>query len=160
MTGAPIWARGLRPRQRGRVGRIDCLIAPFTHPIWQVLEGIATSLAAVFAAGRIFLSRRDANSRAVFEHLREIDRRVKEVWQVPIEIAQPELLAYYRKECPDLTSAARNYVALLNGINLLCFAAKRGLASKSVSSEYLVVSRFKLTSHRETNHRQFASAKR
>ena len=105
--------------------------------MWAILEAIGTSLAAAFAGAQIWLSRRDANTRAVFEHLRQVDVRVQEAWLARPSVAQAELLAYYRGQRPELTTAAKNYMALLNSIDLLAFAVSKGLADNNIAGEYL-----------------------
>jgi hypothetical protein len=105
--------------------------------MWPALEAIATFFAAIFAGVQIWLSRRDANTRAVLDYLREIDRRVQDAWLARPSAAQAELLAYYRGERPDLTPGAKNYMALLNSIDLLAFAVSKGLMDGKIAQEYL-----------------------
>ena len=104
---------------------------------WAIAEAVATSVAAGAAAYQIRLSRRDANARAVFDHLREIDRRVQDAWLLGAAAAQTELLDYYRKKRPDLTEGARAYLALLNSLDVLAYAADRKLLDGQVAADYL-----------------------
>src|SRR4051812_26594207 len=92
---------------------------------WPVLEAVSTAAAALFAGAQIRLSRRDANARSVFEHLREIDKRVQEAWIARPDEVQPELLAFYRRETTELSSAAKAYLSLLNALDVLAFATQR-----------------------------------
>lgn len=105
--------------------------------LWAIVEAVGTAAAAFFAATQIRLSRRDANSRAVLEHLREIDRRVTEAVKARVSDAQAELLEYYRGQRKDLTGAASSYMALLNSLDVLAFAAEKKLVDKEVAGEYL-----------------------
>ncbi|MEX2109824.1 MAG: hypothetical protein WD802_04415 [Gemmatimonadaceae bacterium] len=97
----------------------------------------AAALSALFAGFQIRFSRRDANNRLVFEHLREIDTRIQAAWAVPTEVAQEEVLAYYRRERTDLTEGAKAFLALLNSLDLLAFAVQKKLVDSSPVDEYV-----------------------
>jgi hypothetical protein len=101
------------------------------------VEAVAASVAAVFAGLQIHFSRRDANSRAVFEHLREIDQRVQALWADDTQRAQAELLAFYRREREDLTDGARRYMSLLNSLDMLALAVEKRLVDKRTVSEHV-----------------------
>ena len=51
--------------------------------------------------------------------------------------AQTELVDYYRKKRPDLTAGARAYLALLNSLDVLAYAADRKLLDGQVAADYL-----------------------
>jgi hypothetical protein len=110
---------------------------PDLSSFWPILEAVSTAAAALFAGVQIRLSRRDANARAVFDHLQEIDRRVQEAWIARPDEVQPELLAFYRRETTDLSSAASAYLSLLNALDVLAFAIQRKLVDASVVDEYI-----------------------
>src|SRR5687768_14088916 len=97
----------------------------------------AATLAAIFAGCQIWFSRRDANNRLVFEHLREIDSRVQQAWATPTSVAQKDILDYYQRTRKDLTPAGTTYLALLNSLDLLAFAVQKRLVSSKPIDQYV-----------------------
>lgn len=104
---------------------------------WTAVSGLATAIAAFFAGCQIWYSRRDANNRVVFEHLREIDNRIQQAWSVPSEVAQDEIIDYYRKKRKDLTPGGKQYMALLNSLDILAFAVHKRLVSEKPINQYV-----------------------
>jgi len=104
---------------------------------WEIAASIATSAAAVFAGVQILFSRRDANSRAVFQHLTDIDIRLQRAWAADVESAREDVLAYYRLENAELTEGARSYLSLLNGLDLLALAVDKKLVDRQTVDEYI-----------------------
>ena len=104
---------------------------------WEIAGSIATSAAAIFAGVQIWFSRRDANSRAVFQHLSDIDLRVQRAWSADVESARAEVLAYFRRENAELTEGARSYLNLLNGLDLLALAVAKKLVDRRTVDEYI-----------------------
>ena len=105
--------------------------------MWSIVEAVGTSAAALFAGVQIWLSRKEANARTVFEHLREIDQRVQNAWAGNIQATQQELLKYYRGQTEELSQPARNYLALLNALDVLAFAIDKKLVSGHIANEYV-----------------------
>lgn len=101
------------------------------------VSAVAAAASALFAGFQIKFSRRDANNRLVFEHLQEIDTRIQEAWAVPSEIAQQEILEYYRRTRLDLTPGAKAFLTLLNSLDLLAFAVQKKLVDASPIDEYV-----------------------
>lgn len=113
-----------------------------THPPpagfnWSALEAIGTISAATFAAAQIWLSRRDANTRAVLDNLRIIGDKAIRAGATPVEIAQQDVLDYYRGNRSDLSSGATAYLDLLNSLDLLSFAVKSKLVDRKKTNEHI-----------------------
>lgn len=104
---------------------------------WTAVEAIGTSAAAAFAGWQILRSRQDANQRAVFEHLREVERRLQEAWAYDLEGAQRDALAYFGRNTTTLSPAARAYLGLINSLDLLALAIKKGLVTQKVVDEHI-----------------------
>lgn len=104
---------------------------------WTIAEAIGTILAATAAAIQIWLYRRDANARAIIEHLREVDRRVQATWPHDSESSRADVLAYYRRVRTDLTEGAAAYLGLLNALDVLAFAAKNKLVARRALQEHI-----------------------
>jgi len=92
---------------------------------------------AFFAAWQIFLSRREANARAVFEHLRELDERVQEAWPHTSGKARKDLLDYFGGERTDLTDGARAFLALLNSLDILAFGLEAGYVDHDLAIRHI-----------------------
>lgn len=106
--------------------------------LWSAVVGAgAASIAAIFAGSQIWYSRRDANNRATFEHLRVIDERLQSAWPWDIVKAQEELIASYSGNKKDLTEGGRAYLALLNSLELLAYARKKNLVNRKSTDDFI-----------------------
>lgn len=104
---------------------------------WNALEAIGTIAAATFAAAQIWLSRRDANTRAVLEHLRVIGDKALKAGACHVEDAQKDVLDYYRGKRDDLSPGATAFLDLLNSLDLLAFAVKSRMVDKAKTNEHI-----------------------
>lgn len=102
-----------------------------------IISAIAATASACVAAGQIWLSRRDANRRAVLELLRDIDAASRGLLPYSVEDAQACILARYCEATTELTDGAQAYFAFLNSADLAAFATSKGLADQKLVDEYL-----------------------
>lgn len=108
-----------------------------TESSWAIISSVAAASAAVFAGAQIWYARRDANARAAFEHLRQIDERVQAAWHSDAGTAQKEILAYYRGDSTLLPSAATAYLGLLNCLDMLALAVKHHVVADNITREHI-----------------------
>jgi hypothetical protein len=98
----------------------------------------AAVVAALVAAFQIHISRRDANRRATFEHLREVEVRLLAAQSFEASSAQAELIRYYEGGLTDdLSGGAKAHMALLTSLDLIAFARSQRIIDIKVADEYL-----------------------
>jgi hypothetical protein len=97
----------------------------------------AAALSAVFAGIQLQWSRRDANRRLAFEHLREIETRLQKAWAFLTADMRRDILNYYRRERDDLTPGAQAFLALLNSLDLLAYGLRKKLVDSRLVDEWV-----------------------
>jgi hypothetical protein len=97
----------------------------------------AAAISAVFAGVQIQWSRRDANRRLAFEHLREIETRLQRAWAFLVVDMRRDVLDYYRRDRDDLTPGAQAFLALLNSLDLLAYGLQKRLVDPSLVDEWV-----------------------
>lgn len=104
---------------------------------WTIISSVAAAAAAAFAGAQIWYARRDANARAAFEHIRQVDDRVQAAWHSDPSEAQKNILAYYRGETTVLPPAATAYLGLLNCLDMLALAVKHHVVADNIIDEHI-----------------------
>lgn len=96
-------------------------------------ELLIAAASAVFAGISILVSMDWSRRQATLEHLREVDRRVQEIWQIDVEQVQQHILDVYSGSGAPLSPDGARYMAFLNAVDLLAFArANKVVHRKSV----------------------------
>jgi hypothetical protein len=104
---------------------------------WGSVEALATAAAATFAGAAIWLSRRDANRRTAFEHLKAVNVALDRAWAFPMDLAQQQILDYWTGKTADLTEGAKAYLNLLTTLDLLALAVHKGIVDNALVAHYV-----------------------
>lgn len=102
-----------------------------------IITAIAAIGAVAVAVSQLWQQRVHTRDQAAFEHLRRISGFVRDIvrWD-PIPQIQKEIINFYEGAGESLSEDARDYMSLLTELDLLAFAAERGVADQEVVTEY------------------------
>jgi hypothetical protein len=102
-----------------------------------IVAAFSAAAAAAFAGLQILLSVGGRRLAATFEHLRNIDDRLQNVWQLDVVAVSAELETAYGKGAHALSKSAAQYMALLNSLELLALAMENGAVDAPTANDFL-----------------------
>lgn len=103
---------------------------------WTGVASLAAAASAGFAAWQLRSARLQTSRSAAFEHFREIDARLRDLWSADVQAVQRNIIRAYRGEAA-LTDADKLYMVFLNSLDLLAFAREEGVADRELVDRYI-----------------------
>jgi hypothetical protein len=103
---------------------------------WTGLAAIAAAVSAGFAAWQLRSARLQTARATAFEHFREIDVRLRDLWSPDIAAVQKNIIRAYKGEAA-LTDDDKLYLVFLNSLDLLAFARAEGVADQKLVDRYI-----------------------
>lgn len=101
------------------------------------IAAIAAAGSAFFAAWQLWRTRKDANLRTTLDLLLRLEERHQRAVQHTAAVAHSDILAYYRREVPELTEAAKDYLALFNSLDMVALAVKKDIADDAMVRDWV-----------------------
>jgi hypothetical protein len=103
---------------------------------WTGLASLAAAASAGFAAWQLRSARLQTTRATAFEHFREIDGRLRDLWSADIGAVQNNIIRAYKGEAA-LTDDDKLYLVFLNSLDLLAFARAEGVSDRKLIDRYI-----------------------
>jgi hypothetical protein len=109
---------------------------PEPTPVTDLVSVVIALLAFGVALYQVWWSQKESARRAAFEHLRELDQRLKPLWHHRPAHLHASVLSAYRGEAP-LAPEGADFLAFLNAMDLLALGVEERTVEAPMARTYL-----------------------